>query len=370
VFRYLRDVFRYFVLAALAVAAGAAQSSVVIQLDGDPLEFRVRGSTFLPRINNPNFQGIFQVSVAQENAQQNVPPLAGTYRMDRGAMVFTPQFPLQPGVTYIARYKLANEAAEKSFTIPKPEVPSTTVVERVFPTAPVLPENQLKLYVHFSAPMSKGEAFRRIHLIDEQSGEVKLPFLELDEELWDREYRRLTILFDPGRIKRDLVPNREVGPPLREGHKYTLVIDRDWADAKGIPLKEAFRREFTAGPPDRTPLDLKTWRVAAPPPESSAPVVLDFPEPIDSALLFRFIDVVDAKGDLVDGKVVIEREETRWIFTPSKPWQAGKYKLDIVGTLEDLAGNKINRPFDVDTFDRVQQQILTESYSVPFTVGQ
>jgi hypothetical protein len=338
---------------------------VVIALEGEPPEFRLRGSGILPRLNNPNFQRIFQISVDQPG----VPALAGSYKMDRGVMVFTPRFPLTPGVTYRARYKLANESAEQTFTIPKPVVESTTVVERVFPSVSTLPENQLKLYVHFSAPMSKGEAFKRIRLVEEGGGEVKLPFLELDEELWDREFKRLTVLFDPGRIKRDLVPNREVGPPLKEGRKYTFVIDRAWVDARGAPLKAEYRKEFSVGPPDRTPLDIKTWRVTAPAASTSEPLVVDFPEPIDAALLQRFIDVVNGKGDLLEGKVTVSREETRWSFSPEQAWAAGTYKLEIVSTLEDLAGNKIGKAFDVDTFDQVQRQITTQSFSIPFTVA-
>lgn len=289
--------------------------------------------------------------------------------MEGAVLVFQPQFPLEPGVTYRARYKLAGESAEQSFTIPKPVIESTTVVERVYPTVSMLPENQLKLYIHFSAPMSKGEAFRRIHLVDDQGTEVKLPFLELEEELWDREFRRLTVLFDPGRIKRDLVPNREVGPPLKQGRKYAFVIDREWVDARGAPLKEGHRKEFSVGPPDRTPLDLKTWRVTVPEPQTSRPLQLDFPEPIDAALLQRFLDVVDVRGDLVDGKVTVDRGETRWTFTPASAWKAGSYKIEVISTLEDLAGNKIGRAFDVDTFDQVQRRIATPSYSLPFTVG-
>ena len=117
------------------------------------------------------------------------------------------------------------------------------------------------------------------------------------------------------------------------------------------------------------PLDLKTWRVTVPEPNTSGPLRLDFPEPIDAALLQRFLDVVDAKGNLVDGKVAIEHEETRWIFTPASAWKAGAYKLEVISTLEDLAGNKIGRAFDVDTFDQVQRQITTASYSLPFRVG-
>jgi len=44
--------------------------------------------------------------------------------------------------------------------LPKPEVEPTTVVDRVFPSGDRLPENQLKLYVHFSAPMSHVDGLR------------------------------------------------------------------------------------------------------------------------------------------------------------------------------------------------------------------
>ena len=41
-----------------------------------------------------------------------------------------------------------------------------------FRTAPDLAENQLKFYVHFSAPMSKGEVTKRVHLVNEAGAEV------------------------------------------------------------------------------------------------------------------------------------------------------------------------------------------------------
>src|SRR5207302_1594426 len=107
--------------------------------------------------------------------------------------------------------------------LPKPQTPPTKLVQ-VYPTADVLPENQLKFYLHFSAPMSRGEAYRRVHLIGEDGKEVETPFLELEEELWDGEGTRFTLFFHPGRVKRGLKPREEVGPTLEEGKRYTLVV--------------------------------------------------------------------------------------------------------------------------------------------------
>lgn len=352
-------------LATLAVAPGWGQTSTItIKVVGEPPEFRVDGSTILRRLNNPNFNGIFQVVV---DGQQQ--PMLGRYEMDNGTLVFHPRFPLEPGVTYRATFSLLNEKAEFSYQLPKPKVASTTLVERIFPSASVLPENQLKFYIHFSAPMSKGEAAKRIHLMEEGTGEVKLPFLELDEELWDRDFRRLTVLFDPGRIKRGVTPNVEVGLPLKAGRKYKLIVEKDWPDAKGIPLVDAYVKEFTATEADRTPLDPKQWSVTPPQSGTQSTLAIDFPEPLDSALLLRFVDVIDPKGKPVRGKASLDNEEKRWVFSPDMPWQAGQYSLEILASLEDLAGNKVGRAFDVDRFEQVEQRVTSEMVSLPLTIN-
>src|SRR5439155_1191290 len=75
---------------------------------------------------------------------------------------------------------------------------------------------------------------------------------------------RLPVLFDPGRIKRGLLPLNEVGPAIEDGKRYTLVIDREWLDARGVALREEFRKQFRVGPADRTPPDPAQWRLTAP----------------------------------------------------------------------------------------------------------
>src|SRR2546425_7490559 len=107
--------------------------------------------------------------------------------------------------------------------------------------------------------MSEGDCYRHIKLLDAKGKAVDLPFLELDQELWDSEGKRFTLFFDPGRIKRGLKPREELGPPLEEGKTYAFVVDRDWLDAEGNPLKESYRKSFRVGPPDDSPPDPKTW---------------------------------------------------------------------------------------------------------------
>ncbi len=311
----------------------------------------------------------------------NQPPVAGTYRVEENALRFAPQFPPAPGVTYRAFFDPARlpvrgdaQLVEQKFDIPKLQA-KPTVIEQVYPTRLLLPENQLKFYIHFSAPMSRGEAYKHIRLIlietkDNKRTEkvIERPFLELDEELWDPSGKRFTLLFDPGRIKRGLKPRAELGPALEEGKQYALAISRAWRDARGEPLEEAFRKEFRVLAPDDAIPDPKKWEVVAPPAATDVPVVITFPEPMDHALLQRCITVLDPKGRKRLGKVTAKFQETRWEFEPEDAWEVGKYQLIVDTDLEDLAGNNLRRPFEVDVFKKVDGQVKTETISIPFVV--
>ena len=356
---------RYVVTAVLALWAGAAVAAD-IKLEGTPPSFTVHGAKGLAAAGEQALPDILQVTVAGTAAQ----PILGTYRREAGVLQFRPQFPLEPGVTYQARYKLGTDATDANFTLPKAALGAATVIERVYPSASRLPENTLKFYIHFSQPMSRGGVYQWIQLRDEKDGqEVKQVFLELQEELWDPDLRRLTLLLDPGRIKREILPNREMGPPLQAGHKYTLVIDPRWPDATGQPLKAGFSKSFDVGASDRTVLDLATWKVTPPKAGTVAPLTIAFPKSLDSALMTRVIQVNDSRGGMIDGSVEITAQETRWVFTPEQPWAAGRYILVVPNTLEDVSGNKINRLFDVDTSDVTQTRPVAATYTLPFEVA-
>ena len=97
---------------------------------------------------------------------------------------------------------------------------------------------------------------------------------------------------------------------------------------------------------------------------SADALIVDFPRPLDYALLQRAITV-----DGVKGKVEASPGETQWRFTPETPWTQADYRLTVNTTLEDLAGNRVGRAFDVDTFQEVTAQIQTETVSIPFRIG-
>ena len=80
-------------------------------------------------------------------------------------------------------------------------------VLKVYPSANRLPENTLRLYVHFSGVVARGGVYSRFKLVRDDGKAVLRPFVELDEELWSEDGLRLTLLFDPGRVKRGQTPS-------------------------------------------------------------------------------------------------------------------------------------------------------------------
>ena len=133
----------------------------------------------------------FEVRVVGSSA--DAPPVAGACVVTEGKPAFRPTFPLMPGVSYSVR--AGGREIERIGTTTSTAVPTTS--GRVFPSTSVLPANQLKLYVEFSAPMMLGEMRHRVRLLDASGKEVPGTFLAVDEEMWDADRKRLTILFDP-----------------------------------------------------------------------------------------------------------------------------------------------------------------------------
>jgi hypothetical protein len=320
---------------------------------------------------------LFAVYVEGSGHRTQQAAMLGSYRVTKDALRFEPRFPLVPGVSYRAVFQPANlpgradsteKAIVKVLLLPKPKPAAVTVVAHVYPSKDELPENQLKFYLHFSAPMSRGESYEHIHLLRADGKADERAFLELPQELWDRDGKRFTLLIDPGRIKRGLKPREDLGPVLEAGKRYTLVIDRAWQDAEGNPLKESYRKTFRVLPPDETQPDPKTWKLAAPTAGAREALVMTSPKPLDHALMQRMLWINDERGEKVAGTIEVAQQETCWRFTPVTPWRAGRYDLVADTRLEDLAGNNIARPFEVDELRPIERETKSETVRLPFEV--
>ena len=306
-----------------------------------------------------------------------LPSMLGRYRINANAIRFEPRFALEPGLRYRAVFRpgllpnsstSTNESLASVFRVADRSVTTPTFVSQVYPSGDVVPENLLKFYLHFSAPMSRGRIYDHIHLINDAGREIELPFLQLDEELWNAGMTRLTLFIDPGRIKRGVKPLEEIGPSLEAGKSYTLVLDREWRDSAGQLLKETFRKTFRVDPPDREPPDPAKWIITPPKPNTRDALVLKFSKAMDHALARRVIQVAHDNGVLVTGQTSLSDHECQWSFVPDQNWKNGPYQLVVARTLEDLAGNNIGKPFEVDLFEKMDLKLITSAVMLPFEV--
>ncbi len=313
------------------------------------------------------------VPANSEAGNPNASPIFGTYSVAGNRLIFQPRFALLPGERYLARFdptKLPGIAIhgispivrDYQVTSTKPAAPPR--ITAIYPSGSEVPANHLKFYLLFSEPMQPGNIFKYFKLLNARGEEVSEPFRET--ELWSVDGRRLTLWFHPGRQKTGVNLNVEFGPVLVEGQHFTLVISGDWPSQRGVPLGRAIEKSFRAGPADHTQPNAESWGID-PPVNARGKLRVTFPEAFDWALLQSQLWVETAAGKRVLGRIEIGAGETSWSFEPMQAWVAGSYRLAAGSVLEDLAGNSLARPFEVD-LQRTKTKLVEPVIYRPFIV--
>ena len=127
--------------------------------------------------------------------------------------------------------------------------------------------------------------------------------------LWSPDGRRLTVLFDPGRVKRGVADDEAGAAPLREGHRYRIDVG-------------SRHHRFVAGPANRSPIDAAAWKVA-PPTRRDGELTVVFDRVMDDALLAHELRVRRRDGRWVPGTSRLERDGSVWRFRPANGWSTG-----------------------------------------------
>jgi len=317
------------------------------------------------------------VTVAEAGGpEDDLPDISGGYDILGDGVRFIPHFTFDSGVLFRATLELHTpgrpdlaEVHILEFSFPGEMRAMETKVSHVFPSSDVLPENLLRLYIRFSNPMQRGRAAANIEILGPDGTPVLDILYRSPVELWDRSMTCLTILLDPGRLKRGVGPNRALGPPLAAGLRYTLAIGTGMMDMYGRPLSEAFARSFIVSDAVRTPIVIEEWKISPPAAESHDSLDLSFPRSLDWAQLWQGIAVTSATGQPIDGRIDIDLGETRWRFTPDEPWRAGGHSVFVSPDLEDICGNTPYEPFDAPFRSTEQVAFKTAPRLIPFVVG-
>lgn len=277
--------------------------------------------------------------------------MAGRYTSDDTKLTFTPAFAFEKSQIYTIRVLYQDDRggvtqALEEFSIPEVEVLSEPHVVGMYPSGNTIPENTLRFYIHFSTPMQPHVSSRYIKLID-ASGQVDdSAFMSFKQELWSEDRKRLTLLMDPGRIKRGVAQNLAIGPVLVQGNVYSIRINDGWPSARGEPLPGIFEKTFTANEALRTLPDTQLWTTQLPGRNSNDPIVIEFDRPFDYELLKSSITVLSADGHPINGEISIRNNEHTWVFTPEAHWSQDQIKIRVDSHLEDVAGNNFRDLLD------------------------
>lgn len=291
-----------------------------------------------------------------------LPPVVGEYAIAGDALHFRPRYGWSEGQRYEARLdpRVLAEGVDSatpreeavleiSFTVSaRTETSEPPTVTAIYPSADILPENLLRFYVEFSRPMRRGEVYDHVYLLDVDGRRVEAPFLRVGQEFWSSDMTRLTLLLDPGRIKRGVAPNVQAGVPLGSSSSYTLVVGADLADGHGRPLARTHRKSFTVTKADRTSPTPEAWQLSRPEPGTRQPLVVTLYEAADPVVAGRFIRVEDERGEPLPGTLAFRDDERVLTFTPREEWSDGTYRLAVHPSLEDYAGNRVSEVFDME----------------------
>jgi len=291
------------------------------------------------------------VFVKNEAEEYNSNPIQGLYKVENDYLVFSPYFPFERGMTYVARTKYSDTNSSyyyQSFQVGKKQSVDKAKVVSIFPSANKLPENLLRFYVYFNTPMKKGQALKHVKLVDAAGNIDNHAFMEFKQELWSADGKRFTLLFDPGRIKRGVSTIRELGPALLEGNNYQLIISGDWQDVYGQELSIKTTKDFVVAPAYRQQIEIKGL-ITQPGANSNDSLRILFDRMIDHALVQSMIRVEDENKKLISGHWEISEDEKIVQFIPKELWKKGTYRIIMDSRFEDVAGNNLSSLLDQKT---------------------
>jgi Bacterial Ig-like domain len=289
--------------------------------------------------------------------------ILGTFSAEEEVIFFEPLVPFTRGLRY---HLLINDSLLTEIEIPIEKMTDLPDIVSVYPSSDTVPENLLKIYIRFSKSMRAGQALKYISLLNENGDTIKNAFLDIQPELWNKDQTMLTAWLDPGRIKRDLQPNKKWGAPLQASKKYTFTVSNQWRDQNGVTISKPYSRQWvTIFRDDKVP-DPEDWELIVPQTATTKPVQVRLTESMDYALLSEVLYITDDNNENVVCSIEVRQEEKIVEFTPYKPWSTGQYSLNIESRLEDLAGNNLNRPFDRDITreNRSQKKLFKRTFSI------
>jgi hypothetical protein len=291
-------------------------------------------------------------------------PILGNFESKGNRLVFKPTVPLNLGQSYT----MVCEGQLEHFQVDLPDDYQRLEVEAVFPSAPEVPANILKWYLRFNRPVSPVSIYQYIHFTHQNGDTISRAVLPLTNALLNDAGTQLTLWIEPGRQKRSLGPNEKLGAVFQENHSYQLSIAKALKDQNGVSMLQDWKVNFTTTSADRQSPGLNDWTLNVPNKNTNDALIIDTKDQLDFASTLAALRCIGKDGRPVNGDFHLLENEQIISFIPSVNWLPGTYKIILAASLEDLAGNNLNRLFDQDNSKKLSAKDKKQIYTIDYII--
>ncbi len=301
-----------------------------------------------------------------ESELQRSTPILGKTDLSKKSVRFIPLIPF----TWEQEYTVIYNNVLDYFKINIPEDYKQLSVEAVYPSAKELPSNLLKWHIQFSKPINQVNVYNHLYFVDHSGDTLSRAILPLENALISEDQRLLTVWIDPGRQKRGLIPNQQLGPVFEEGKEYFLIVTKNLKDQEGIPMKQNRVHKFTIIKADREQPNIDLWKIHTPLVDTISDLTIDLKESIDYSSALSRITIMNSEKKEIYGDVKLIDNESILVFKPQYAWKKGHYQILIDPRIEDLAGNSLTRLFDSEIKDTLPEDVNSAPHSLTFSIKQ
>lgn len=297
----------------------------------------------LVAFRNKNWDAISKLCLVNKEllSSQNV---TLKYKLINDSLIVQPLLPLGENLEFEWQIFNSGEIIKKRFKTelnivndPNPKV------EKIFPLSDTIPANILMFHVYFDQAMNEDPlAFNHIEIIDNK-GNIK-PFAWRQKSTWTDSGQHLVLMVHPGRVKRGIAYTDD-GPLFEPGEKYTLRINKPIKSKSNQSLKETYIKTLFVKAAVRSELKEKDIAVELPKINTKEPLRMKFSRPIDVGSLKLGVEVVNEKGEAIEGQFYQENDYERY-FVPSTNWHNETLTLIFTEYFSDLSSNHFKRAFE------------------------
>ncbi|WP_299241533.1 Ig-like domain-containing protein [uncultured Aquimarina sp.] len=306
---------------------------------------------------------IFKGEISEDKLDSSTPILGKTIKTQEG-ILFTPVVPFG----WNQKYTLVYNHIIEYFKLTIPENYEPLSVTKIYPSATILPSNLLKLYIQFSKPINTTSIYNHIRFINHAGDTLSKTILPLENPLISDDKTVLTLWIEPGRQKRGLKPNQQLGPVFNK-ETYRLIVTKNIKDNNGVSMQKDFIHSFSIGDTDRIKPTIDDWKIDIPKTNSTSKLLIRCNESMDYGSVQDNIYIVDSSMQEIKGTWQLLEQETILSFQPIELWKNGYYQILCNPEIEDLAGNNLNRLFDKEIKNTSNNQSNHQKYSLGFTIN-